>query len=61
MHTSFSGCISKLDVYPTGFASKWRIVLEVAGLTGLWISTRHLTRAYVSYLSMLLIDNAALR
>jgi hypothetical protein len=34
MHTSFIGFISKLDVYPTGFGSKWRIVSVVAGLTG---------------------------
>jgi len=33
-YMSFGGCISKLVVYPTGFAWEWRIVTVVAGLTG---------------------------
>lgn len=31
---SFKGCISKLVVYPIGFASEWRAASVVAGLTG---------------------------
>jgi hypothetical protein len=34
MHMSFVGCIFKLETYPIGSASKWRIVSVVAGLTG---------------------------